>query len=304
MVPLLLGGSLTLDYLGILPIFGEGEYHDSSIMPCFNGQPTVSPSEEREYRALVLKHLREPSRIAPLFRSSAREIDLSELGISSSSVIADIGCGTGAFEVALLERRQPFARLYAVDIDERVLKFVGFTLAESRYEGRERVTMVHSKMDDVKLPRGSIDIAFMHNTRFGMRHGEAPLEGDLLRERDQAMISLKRSLKPRGKVFVYEPTYSVSPRRHPYKEEYISEPYLAHGFKRVLNKRIRLGEEMYFMVFQVAGHDLSPGRPTAGAAAPAVASGRPVARPADGAAPPVWDPPRPRAAPEGGSARR
>lgn len=242
---------LVLDHLDILPLWDD--HPDGHFMPTFNGEPKVSPAEAEEYKEVLLEKIKDSEAISPLFKSTVTEIDFSDLGITPASVIADIGCGTGAFEFSLLERKVKFARIYAVDIDKRSLEFLDFALEAAKLEGWKKITTVLSQYDDVSLPAKSINIAMIHNTRFGMREGDAPLQGEKLKQRDRAMASLKRSLKPGGEVHVYEPTYTVVRETKPkFPEENVSEPFLAHGFKLLRKKRIRIDEEeLYYMVFRV-----------------------------------------------------
>ncbi len=216
-------------------------------MPCFNGNPKVPPEEQRRYRAQVLRSIKEGRKLAPQFRSTAPEFDLATLGLTANSVIADIGCGTGAFEFTMLERRHPFGKLYAVDIDDRALDFLDFALDASHLPGRQRITTVQSSWDDVRLPLRSVDVVLLHNTRFGMRQGDAPLQGAQLRQRDRAMTSLKRALRPGARIFVHEPTRTFGTDK-PFNEKYISEPFLAHGFVRLSSRKIEVDQDQMVQV--------------------------------------------------------
>jgi len=240
---------VALDVLDILPLFDSQD--NGVFMPTLDGDPKISPEGAEEYKRILLQVLKDGEDITPLYMSTVPEIDFSRLKLKPSSVIADIGCGTGALEVALLERRMPFARIYAVDIHKRSLEFLEYVIEASRLEGREKITTVHSDYHDVKLPPASIDIVLLHNTRIGMREG-SPLQGEQLRQRDRLMVSIKEALRPGARVHVYEPTYTTGEIPRPFPEENVSEPYLAHGFKQLSKERLLLGDEpLYYMIFEL-----------------------------------------------------
>ena len=243
----------TLVVLDAVDTFGPPDDHRAGVfMPTLNGVPKVTEEEAAQYRAVLLRHVKRSWPVAPLFRSTVLEVDLSTLRLTPASVVADIGCGTGAFELALLEREVSFEKVYAVDIDRRSLDFLDFALGVVKLEGRDRINTVQSPLDDVRLPAGSVDVVFIHNTRFGMRHIDAPLSGEKLSQRDRAMGSLKRAMKPGARVFIYEPTRELGGKRRLFPREFVSEPFLAHGFKLLRQETISLaGEQMYYVVLEL-----------------------------------------------------
>jgi len=108
--------------------------------------------------------VRRKMKLHPFFRPSvaSREFILA-LDIKPTDRVADIGCGTGALAIGLLEHGVPFGRLYEEDINAASLKFVRYALEKTAYPGRERVTVVHGAVTDPRLPPRSLDRVFVVN---------------------------------------------------------------------------------------------------------------------------------------------
>lgn len=164
----------------------------------------VEPSERdvTRYQAVVRETLAAGKPLHPLFGPRSRsERVVEKLALGPDDVVADIGCGTGALALLMLETGTPFQKLYAVDIDGPVTEFLTFMLDESKVPGRERVETVVSTEIDVSLPPGSIDVLLMLNTPFYL----SP-EGKRTDDPKDALClqSIRRSLKPDGRLHVFE----------------------------------------------------------------------------------------------------
>jgi len=81
-------------------------------------------------------------------------------------VIADIGAGTGYFQLTLLEQKVSFGKIYAVDIDDTALDILRYILDQAAYPGRERVIPHLSAPEDVRLPAASLDVATVISSPF------------------------------------------------------------------------------------------------------------------------------------------
>ncbi len=104
------------------------------------------------------------------------------LGIGKSEVIADIGAGTGYFA----RRFAPAAeKVYAVDIDEGLLKFA----ADGAPPNLE---VVMAAVDDPRLPDNSVDTFFFCDV---LHHIE---------NRPDYLKRLARSLRPGGRVVIID----------------------------------------------------------------------------------------------------
>lgn len=156
-------------------------------------------------RALVAKHLRQGKPLSSLFQAhSISPAMIAALNLKSTDVVADIGCGTGAFEVLLLERGTPFHKLYAVDIDGAALEFLAFLLDEAKLPGRERLELVRSTVEDVRLPPGALDVIFLLNTPFFVPTWEEVKRGSLTTAPQLCLESIHRALKPAGRFHVFD----------------------------------------------------------------------------------------------------
>ncbi len=71
------------------------------------------------------------------------------LDIEADSVVADVGAGTGAFELSLLSRKTPWKKLYAVDTNGDSLDLLVFMAKEARLDPSGRLAVVKSKINDV-----------------------------------------------------------------------------------------------------------------------------------------------------------
>ena len=129
-----------------------------------------------------------------------RAIELSGLRNRHGLKIADIGCGTGAFEIALLEKGIAFRKLYAVDIDKVALDFLSWMLGQVPYGGKENIETVLSSMEDVMLPPESIDVAVLIN--MSAFHAWTDDQGELTfsGKAEQCLRTLYSALKPGAKV--------------------------------------------------------------------------------------------------------
>lgn len=99
-------------------------------------------------------HAREMLELVPFFH------------FKPDDVIADIGAGTGYFQLTLLEHHVPFGRIYAVDIDDAALDILWYILEKAEYPGRERVIPHLSAPEDVRLPAASLDVATVISSPF------------------------------------------------------------------------------------------------------------------------------------------
>jgi len=125
---------------------------------------------------------------------------LRQANLRPGDVIADVGCGSGFFEYAVLELQIPAHKVFALDIEPRALEIVRFVLDEADYPDRGKIELVQSKRDDVTLPADSLDAAFVINTSI---YAATEDENDAA-VRLACLKSLQRAIKPGGRLIVYE----------------------------------------------------------------------------------------------------
>ena len=155
------------------------------------------------HKAYVGKRIAANEKLYSLFRPAISSADfINAIGIKPTDEIADIGSGTGAFVVGLLEHEVPFKTIYAVDIDEKVLGFLDFILETANYKNRGKVRTVLSTPTDVRLPPKSIDLALIINVGCFETANEETL---------QCMSTIKNALRPLGKVYLISEKSKLDP---------------------------------------------------------------------------------------------
>lgn len=162
--------------------------------------------------------------------------------VKPGMAVADVGAGTGLFTLLFAKAVGPEGKVYAVDIAE---KFVERVQSVSKEAGFKNVTGVVCRPDDVNLPAGSIDLAFICDT---YHHFEYPLK---------TMASIHKALRPGGRVVVIDfrrvegesSDWVMSHVRA--GQEVFTKEIESCGFKRV--EEPKLLKENYMLVFRKAG---------------------------------------------------
>ena len=83
------------------------------------------------------------------------------LGIGRGDRVADLGAGGGYFTFRLAEAVDTSGRVYAVDVDDDMVRYLGRRVDE---RGAANVSVVRGEFTDPKLPDGEIDLLFTCNT--------------------------------------------------------------------------------------------------------------------------------------------
>lgn len=155
------------------------------------------------HKAYIRKRIENKEKLYSLFRPAISSADfINAIGIKPTDHIADIGSGTGAFVVGLLEHEIPFKTIYAVDIDEKVLGFLDFILETANYKNSEKVRTVLSTPTDVRLPPKSIDLALIINVGCFETANKETL---------QCMSTIKDALRSSGKVYLISEKSKLDP---------------------------------------------------------------------------------------------
>ena len=114
---------------------------------------------------------------------------LDDIGIVKGSTVADIGSGSGAITWRLAERVGPAGKVYANDIQARMLELLRQNMAQRKIANVETVL---GAVDDPKLPPSSIDLELMIDVYHEFSHPQ-----EMLRH-------LRESLKPDGRMVLLE----------------------------------------------------------------------------------------------------
>jgi ubiquinone/menaquinone biosynthesis C-methylase UbiE len=130
---------------------------------------------------LMLGRLEDPARLR--WQRPARVVQA--LGLRSGQTVAEIGAGSGYFVRRLARIVGPRGRVYAVDVEPRMLPI----LIERLRRGRiKNVTPVLGQDDDPLLPARSCDLVLVVNTYHHFRGGPRYLR------------RLRRLLRPGGRL--------------------------------------------------------------------------------------------------------
>ena len=137
----------------------------------------------------------DPQKFVERFETESREIFTeraaiaSMVGLQPGQSMADIGAGTGLFTLPFAEAVGPKGRVYAVDIAPAFVERIEQLAAE---RGVRNVEGVVCAEDDTRLPKDSIDVAFVCDT---YHHFEYPA---------QTLASIHRALRKGGELVVVE----------------------------------------------------------------------------------------------------
>jgi len=166
-------GVLAVWAIATLPLIGQEKHPITQREPAgvmgFGGAPWLERAE-REAEEAPAKALR-------------------TIGISPGMVIADVGSGTGYFSRRMAKLTGPEGKVFAVDIQSRMLE------ALKGYAAREGITNIEtvlSREDDPLLPAGALDLILMV---------------DVYHEFDKPQVMLKKlraALKPTGRMVLLE----------------------------------------------------------------------------------------------------
>jgi len=112
------------------------------------------------------------------------------LGIRKGWNVTDFGTGGGHFIFLFAEHVGPDGHVYAVDTDEKLLKFIK---EEATEQNLKQIECVHTKKDVPELPQQSLDLAFFRDVYHHLKL-------------DRALYfkNFKKLLKPGGKVVIID----------------------------------------------------------------------------------------------------
>jgi ubiquinone/menaquinone biosynthesis C-methylase UbiE len=162
-----------------------------------------------------------------------------QLGLREGMKVADLGAGSGHYTLAAAGAVGHDGRVYAVDIQEDVLKHV---VDSARKLGLRNVEMVWGNVEQrggTKLRDRSMDAAILSNVLFQVEHKE------------QLVTEVLRILKPGGKLLVVDWAGAYGGMGpHPgqvVSEHAAEELFITGGFHKV--KDFRGGAHHYAIVF-------------------------------------------------------
>ena len=206
----------------------------------------------RRLREAVDEQAARGESLLPLYDTDAAYFDPGRLKLKPTDVVADIGCGTGAAEVAALDRKVPFASWFLVELHRPTAEFALYAIRKTDPEAAGRFEIKINKDFGIGLSNRSVDVLFMINVKLASpryRDDEGP-SGEELKK---MMDSLHNVLKPKARVHLFEPVRDE--RRDPYPLKLLIRNYLKSGFVLVKHEEIEMGERMHHVVLAEALSD-------------------------------------------------
>jgi arsenite methyltransferase len=164
------------------------------------------PAQQRDPRQYQ-QVLENPDRLADL------QIDkvVAALGLKPGMRVADLGAGTGVFSIPLARAVGAGGRIYAIDIDEGLLKIVS---EKSAAAGLKNIQLVTAGQTDPRLPE-PVDLIFLCDT---LHH--LPGQADYVTQ-------FSKLLRPGGRVAIIEFAEGHWPAGH---EQFAISPAQVDGW--------------------------------------------------------------------------
>ncbi|XKT75114.1 MAG: class I SAM-dependent methyltransferase [Patescibacteria group bacterium UBA2103] len=166
--------------------------------------------------------------------------NILQMGLREGMRVVDVGSGVGHYALAAAPVVGADGRVYALDVQEDVLKALKREAVE---HGFSNITTVW----------GDIEVQF--GTKLKAETADAVILGNVLfqiEDTNAALTEIRRILKPGGKVLVVDWAGSygnIGPRQENVIEEYKAERlFLDMGFHK--EKAFRAGPHHYALVFK------------------------------------------------------
>ncbi|MDB5264746.1 MAG: type 11 methyltransferase [Parcubacteria group bacterium] len=162
-----------------------------------------------------------------------------QLGLKEGMKVGDLGAGSGHYAVAAAAMVGDEGRVYAVDIQEDILKHIRDLAQQRGFKNIETVWGNFETAGGTKLKDHALDVVILSNTLFQLDHQQ------------EAIAEIKRILKPGGRLLVIDwaGAYGgMGPLPHRVVPEHVAEElFITGGFHKV--KDFRAGPHHYSIVF-------------------------------------------------------
>jgi hypothetical protein len=211
-----------------------------------------SEKEIARIKGIIKKTAATDKKIGPLYNPPHATRIPSLLSFGKDAVIADIGAGLGAFEIAMLESQRPFQKLFAVEIDRKTIQTLKYIIDETGLDASGRVEHVLSTSDNVSLPKNSIDlmvlistpIIFLQDGNTCTQCVENPNDPSAM-----CLLSMLQALKPGAELHEYFVLSKMQGGFSDAVRKRIGNIYESAGFETRLIEEVSLKEPHYHGVF-------------------------------------------------------
>jgi SAM-dependent methyltransferase len=148
------------------------------------------------------------------------DLALDEIGIAKGAVVADVGAGAGYFTWRLAERVGPSGKVYANDLEPKMLELLRVNLAQRKIANVEPVL---GTIMDPKLPAGALDLILLVDVYHEFS------------EPQRMLRAMRESLKPDGRLVLLEyrgedPAVPIRPE-HKMTIEQVKAELTPEGFR-------------------------------------------------------------------------
>jgi ubiquinone/menaquinone biosynthesis C-methylase UbiE len=165
--------------------------------------------------------------------------NILQMGLRDGMKVADLGAGSGHYSLAAAASVGNSGRVYAVDVQEDILKHLKDSAHRAGRNNIETIWGNLEKKGGTKLRDQSMDAVILSNTLFQLEHKE------------DAVAEIKRIIKSGGKLLVVDwaGAYGgMGPAPHHVVTEHQAEElFIRGGFYKA--KDFRAGPHHYAIVF-------------------------------------------------------
>jgi arsenite methyltransferase len=179
-----------------------------------------------------IKLLDAPARVEAL---KLNEI-IANLQLKPGDVVADLGAGSGVFSVPLARAVGPTGKVYAVEVDQALVDYIGRKVKDQQITN---VQTVLGKFADPTLPASDVDLALMHDV---LHHVD---------DRAGYLKQVARYLKPAGRIAIVEPDAQKGSHRDNPKLQITKDQLRAWMTDAGLAQsgEFPLGEERWYVIY-------------------------------------------------------
>jgi ubiquinone/menaquinone biosynthesis C-methylase UbiE len=162
-----------------------------------------------------------------------------QMGLREGMKVGDLGAGSGPYSLAASKIVGRTGRVYAIDIQEDVLKHLHDSAVRSQAHNVETIWANFEKLHGTSLRDQTLDAIILSNVLFQIE------------DKTDAVQEIKRILKPGGKLLVVDWAGSYGGMGpdpdHVVTEHQAEELFIAGGFYKV--KDFRAGPHHYSILF-------------------------------------------------------
>jgi ubiquinone/menaquinone biosynthesis C-methylase UbiE len=156
---------------------------------------------------------------------------VAALGLRAGQTACDVGAGPGYFSLRLARAVGPRGRVFAVDVEPKLLAILRERVAAARVRN---VTPVLAVFDDPLLPDRACDVVLIVDTYHHFNDGPAYLRG------------LRRALRPGGRIVNIDYQKRATPVGPPLGHRIAREDFL----RDAASARLALASEPTFLPYQ------------------------------------------------------